>query len=227
MSEALCRASMRHGGRDPDGGAPRRAIRNVEFINGRTRLVRCVVDNISLDITARSHNAIAAAVVLQEADDLLCSAGLAHASRARPPRGRPDAAAASPPRPPPTAAAGPPPRPPRRRAAAPAQALDPARQGVVPPRGRALRRRRGRARAAWRSAPRTIVGLSSYALSVLVVALFGRGGALAAHRAAAAAAAALRGRRGGGERRRAEHTRMPSSVRSSARTRALTLSASS
>ena len=87
VTDALCRAAtarrapLRARGplsRQPSAEAaaaapplPLPTIRNVEFINGRTRLVRCVVDNLTIDVTAGQRNSVGAAMLLHQADDVL------------------------------------------------------------------------------------------------------------------------------------------------------------
>lgn len=46
-------------------------IRNVEFINARTKVVHCFVNNINIDITINQIGAVAAAAFLEEADRLI------------------------------------------------------------------------------------------------------------------------------------------------------------
>lgn len=46
-------------------------IRNVEFINARTKVVHCFVNNINIDITINQLGAVAAATFLEEADRLI------------------------------------------------------------------------------------------------------------------------------------------------------------
>lgn len=46
-------------------------IRNVEFINARTKVAHCVVNNIAVDITVNQSGALAACAFLEEADELI------------------------------------------------------------------------------------------------------------------------------------------------------------
>lgn len=46
-------------------------IRNVEFINARTKVVHCFVNNINIDITINQIGAVASAAFLEEADRLI------------------------------------------------------------------------------------------------------------------------------------------------------------
>ena len=42
-------------------------IQSIEFINARTRVIKCVVNRMSLDITANQRSTLASAVFLEEA----------------------------------------------------------------------------------------------------------------------------------------------------------------
>ena len=46
-------------------------IRNVEFVNARTKLVHCLVNNIGVDITINQSGAVLAAAFIEECDRLL------------------------------------------------------------------------------------------------------------------------------------------------------------
>ena len=46
-------------------------IRNVEFINARTKVANCKINNLSVDITLNQTGALASAVFLEEADRLI------------------------------------------------------------------------------------------------------------------------------------------------------------
>lgn len=46
-------------------------IRNVEFVNARTKVVHCLVNNIGVDITINQPGAVSAAVFIEECDRLL------------------------------------------------------------------------------------------------------------------------------------------------------------
>jgi len=50
---------------------PPYVIRNVEFINARTKVVHCVVNNIGVDITINQPGAVSAAAFVEECDRLL------------------------------------------------------------------------------------------------------------------------------------------------------------
>ena len=66
-SEALCRSALR--GRErrrPD-------IRNVTFVNARTTVLRCLVLNVPVDVTAHTLESLGAQVLLEEADRLIGS----------------------------------------------------------------------------------------------------------------------------------------------------------
>lgn len=43
-------------------------LRNIEFINARTHVVHCMVDNTNVDITVNQIGALASAAFLEEAD---------------------------------------------------------------------------------------------------------------------------------------------------------------
>jgi hypothetical protein len=46
-------------------------IQSVEFVNARTRVVKCVINKMSLDITANQRNSLASAAFLEEADRII------------------------------------------------------------------------------------------------------------------------------------------------------------
>ena len=46
-------------------------IRNIEFVNARTKLIHSVVNNINVDITINHPGAVAASAFLEEADRLI------------------------------------------------------------------------------------------------------------------------------------------------------------
>lgn len=50
---------------------PDMTIRNVEFVNARTKLAHCLVNNISVDITVNQIGAIFTLTFLEEADRLI------------------------------------------------------------------------------------------------------------------------------------------------------------
>jgi len=47
------------------------AFRNVEFVNARTRLLNCTINNLSVDITMNRIGALATVILLDEVDRLI------------------------------------------------------------------------------------------------------------------------------------------------------------
>lgn len=46
-------------------------IRNIDFINARTKLINCLVNNIGVDITVNQATAISSLIFLEEADKVI------------------------------------------------------------------------------------------------------------------------------------------------------------
>jgi DNA polymerase sigma len=56
---------------NPHSSAGPFTIRNVEFINARTKLINCLVNNIGIDITLNQVAAVSTLIFLEEADKLI------------------------------------------------------------------------------------------------------------------------------------------------------------
>ncbi|KAG5186795.1 hypothetical protein JKP88DRAFT_179331, partial [Tribonema minus] len=63
VSSALCLDVLRQ-----NDGAGYSSVRNVNFVNARTRIVTCIVGSLSVDITVNQIGSLAAALLLEEAD---------------------------------------------------------------------------------------------------------------------------------------------------------------
>lgn len=55
----------------PGEGSHPFAFRNVEFVNARTRLLNCTINNLSVDITMNQIGALASVLLLDEVDRLI------------------------------------------------------------------------------------------------------------------------------------------------------------
>jgi hypothetical protein len=64
---ALCHA-VANNTRSSHQHLAERVIRNIEFVNARTRLVHCIINNSSVDMTVNQVGALSAAAFLEEAD---------------------------------------------------------------------------------------------------------------------------------------------------------------
>jgi len=52
---------------------PHMTIRNVEFINARTKVAHCKVNNLGVDITINQSSSLSTAIFLEEIDRLIAS----------------------------------------------------------------------------------------------------------------------------------------------------------
>ncbi len=54
-----------------DTGSRDMIIRNIEYVNARTNLLHCIVNNTHVDITVNQISAFASIIFLEEADRLI------------------------------------------------------------------------------------------------------------------------------------------------------------
>ena len=68
MLQALCTHAAASNVLSNDGGGPSFSIKNVEFVNARTKLVHCTVNTIGVDITVNQVGALLTASFLEDVD---------------------------------------------------------------------------------------------------------------------------------------------------------------
>ena len=57
---------------DENSSSPRSmVIRNIEYVNARTNVLHCVVNNTNVDITVNQHGSAASLTFLEEADRVI------------------------------------------------------------------------------------------------------------------------------------------------------------
>ena len=66
VMSCICKAALSHSYSKRD-----MHIRNVEFVNARTKLAHCMINNMNVDITINQSGAVATSIFFEEADRII------------------------------------------------------------------------------------------------------------------------------------------------------------